>query len=44
LATALGARGRAFVEAHNAWDAVLPRYERVMHALTGAMPESVGRE
>ena len=42
LAATLGARGRAFVEAHYAWDDVLRRYERVMQALVGATPESAG--
>jgi glycosyltransferase involved in cell wall biosynthesis len=42
LATTLGARGRAFVEAHYSWDVVLPRYERVLQALTGATPGPLG--
>jgi glycosyltransferase involved in cell wall biosynthesis len=33
LAVNLGARGRDYVEKHNRWDSVLPRYERVLRAL-----------
>jgi glycosyltransferase involved in cell wall biosynthesis len=35
LAATLGARGRQFVSDHYRWETVLPRYERVLHALTG---------
>ena len=34
LAVNLGVRGRDYVEKHNRWDSVLPRYERVLRALT----------
>ena len=38
LSATLGARGRAYVEAHYRWETVLPRYERVLQALAGRQP------
>ena len=34
LAATLGARGRRFVDEHYRWETVLPRYERVLQALS----------
>lgn len=42
LAATLGARGRRYVEEQHAWDVVLPRYERVLRALTELRESAAG--